>query len=165
MVDTAIGEFPPAAAPEGWRDGVAVVARAQWAAYRRHFWLASAVSLGRPQLLPNLLPHTDAVLRALSGVGKSDALYAGISVSAFVRGVALAMETEAQAEQDTGLTADEWVDRQGDQMAALVAAGNLTGFRELLADGFDFDYDLDRLFEFGLELVLDGLEKRLTPLR
>jgi AcrR family transcriptional regulator len=165
MVDTAMGEFPLTEAPDGWRDGVAAVARSQWAAYRRHLWLASAVSLGRPQLLPNLLPHTDAVLRALRGVDKSDALYAAISVFAFVRGVALAMETEAYAEQDTGLTADEWVDRQSGQMAALVATGNLTGFRELLADGFDFDYDLDRLFEFGLGLVLDGLEVRLAPLR
>ena len=165
MVDTAMGEFPLTEAPDGWRDGVAAVARSQWAAYRRHLWLASAVSLGRPQLLPNLLPHTDAVLRALRGVDKSDALYAAISVFAFVRGVALAMETEAYAEQDTGLTADEWVDRQRGQMAALVATGNLTGFRELLADGFDFDYDLDRLFEFGLGLVLDGLEVRLAPLR
>ncbi|WP_329481780.1 GntR family transcriptional regulator [Kribbella sp. NBC_01484] len=165
MVDTAMGEFPLTEAPDGWRDGVAAVARSQWAAYRRHLWLASAVSLGRPQLLPNLLPHTDAVLRALRGVDKSDALYAAISVFAFVRGVALAMETEAYAEQDTGLTADEWVDRQSGQMAALVAKGNLIGFRELLADGFDFDYDLDRLFEFGLGLVLDGLEVRLAPLR
>ena len=163
MVDTAIGEFPLTEAPDGWRDGVAAVARLQWAAYRRHLWLASAISLGRPQLLPNLLPHTDAVLRALRGVDKSDALYAAITVFAYVRGVALAMETEAYAEQDTGLTADEWVDRQSDQMAALVATGNLTGFRELLADGFDFDYDLDRLFEFGLGLVLDGLEVRLAP--
>ncbi len=165
MVDTAMGEFPLTEAPDGWRDGVAAVARSQWAAYRRHLWLASAVSLGRPQLLPNLLPHTDAVLRGLRGVDKSDALYAAISVFAFVRGVALAMETEAYAEQDTGLTADEWVDRQSGQMAALVAKGNLIGFRELLADGFDFDYDLDRLFEFGLGLVLDGLEVRLAPLR
>jgi AcrR family transcriptional regulator len=165
MVDTAMGEFPLTEVPEGWRDGVAAVARSQWAAYRRHLWLASAVSLGRPQLLPNLLPHTDAVLRALGGVGKSDALYAAISVFAFVRGVALAMEAEMNAEQDTGLTADEWAERQGDQLAALVAAGDLTGFRALLADDFDFDYDLDRLFEFGLGLVLDGLAVRLAPLR
>ena len=75
------------------------------------------------------------------------------------------METEAQAEQDTGLTADEWVDRQGEQMATLVAAGSLAGFRELLADDFEFDYDLDRLFEFGLEVVLDGLKMRFARLR
>jgi len=168
MVDTAMAEFPlPAEAPADWRDGIGGVARVQWAAYRRHLWLASAVSLGRPQLVPNLLPHTDAVLRAVGsfGVDKSNALYAAISVFAFVRGVALAMESEAYAEQDTGLTADEWADRQGDQLAALISAGNLTAFRELLADDFDFDYDLDRLFEFGLELVLDGLEMRLARLR
>ena len=165
MVDTAIGEFPLPGSPDGWRDGVAAVARVQWAAYRRHLWLASAISLGRPQLLPELLPHTDAVLRALGRVDKTDALYAAISVFAYVRGVALAMETEAQAEQDTGLTADEWADRQGDQMAALVAAGDLAGFRALLADDFDFEYDLDRLFEFGLELMLDGLERHLARLR
>ena len=166
MVDTAIAEYPlPRKQPTGWRDGVAAVARAQWAAYRRHLWLASAISLGRPQLLPNLLPHTDAVLRALGRVDKTDALYAAISLFAYVRGVALAVESEAYAEQDTGLTADEWVDRQGDQLAALVTAGNLTGFRELLADDFDFEYDLDRLFEFGLELILDGLERRFTRLR
>jgi AcrR family transcriptional regulator len=165
MVDTAIAEYPlPRKRAAGWRDGVAAVARAQWAAYRRHLWLASAISLGRPQLLPNLLPHTDAVLRALGRVDKTDALYAAISVFAYVRGVALAVESEAYAEQDTGLTADEWVDRQGDQLAALVAAGNLTGFRDLLADDFDFEYDLDRLFEFGLELILDGLERRFARL-
>jgi AcrR family transcriptional regulator len=165
MVDTALGEFPLGAAPRSWRGAVAAVARAQWAAYRRHLWLASAISLGRPQLLPNLLPHTDAVLRALGRIDKTEALYAAISVFAYVRGVALAMETEAQAEQDTGLTADEWADRQADQMAVLIATGNLTGFRELLADGFDFDYDLDRLFEFGLELMLDGLKTRFPRLR
>lgn len=165
MVDTAIAEFPLAEAPKRWRDAVAAVARVQWAAYRRHLWLASAISLGRPQLLPNLLPHTDAVLRALTRIDKTEALYAAISVFTYVRGVALAMETEAQAEQDTGMTADEWADRQGEQMATLVAAGNLTGFRDLLADDFEFEYDLDRLFEFGLELVLDGLKTRFARLR
>jgi AcrR family transcriptional regulator len=165
MVDHALGEFPLAAAPKRWRDAVADVARVQWAAYRRHLWLASAISLGRPQLLPNLLPHSDAILRALARVDKTEALYAAISVFAYVRGVALTLEAEAQAEQDTGLTADEWADRQTEQMAALVAAGNLTGFRALLADGFEFDYDLDRLFEFGLELVLDGLKARFARLR
>ncbi|MEV5965113.1 GntR family transcriptional regulator [Kribbella sp. NPDC051952] len=165
MVDHALGEFPLAAAPKRWRDAVADVARVQWAAYRRHLWLASAISLGRPQLLPNLLPHTDAVLRALARVDKTEALYAAISVFAYVRGVALTLEAEEQAEQDTGLTADEWADRQAEQMATLVAAGNLTGFRALLADDFDFDYNLDRLFEFGLELVLDGMKARFARLR
>jgi len=111
--------------------------------------------------VPRLLPHTDAVLRALRGFGKSAALSATISLFAYVRGIALVMESEAQAEQDTGVTADEWADRQGGQLAAMIAAGNLTAFQELLADGFDYDYDLDQLFEFGLAIFLDGLSARL----
>jgi AcrR family transcriptional regulator len=161
MVDTAMGEFPLEDVPSGWRDAVAAVARLHWAAYRKHLWLASAISLSRPQLVPRLLPHTDAVLRALSKLDKTDALSTVISVFAYVRGMALVMETEAQAEQDTGVTADEWVERQGGELAAMVAAGNLTAFRDLLAGDFDFTYDLDRLFEFGLDVFLDGLAARL----
>jgi DNA-binding transcriptional regulator YhcF (GntR family) len=114
MVDTAIGEFPLPAEPAAeWREAIETTARLQWAAYRRHLWLASAISLSRPQALPNLLPHTDAVLRALGPfrLDGSTALYTAITVFAYVRGVALAMEAEAQAEQDTGMTADEWADQ------------------------------------------------------
>jgi AcrR family transcriptional regulator len=161
MVDAAMGEFPLGDVPEHWRDAVAMVARVHWAAYRRHLWLASAISLSRPQLVPRLLPHTDVVLGALRGLGKPAALSAVLSLFASVRGIALVMESEAQAEQDTGITADEWAAHQGDQLAAMVAAGNLTAFRDLLADGFDYDYDLDQLFEFGLQIFLDGLAPRL----
>jgi hypothetical protein len=43
---------------------------------------------------------------------------------------------------------------------------DLPGFRALaLPDGFDFDFDLDQLFEFGLELVLDGLAVKLQRAR
>ncbi|WBQ06653.1 GntR family transcriptional regulator [Kribbella sp. CA-293567] len=169
MVDAAIGDFPlPDQQPASWRAGIEAAARQQWAAYRAHLWLASAVSIGRPQLLPNLLPHTDAVLRAIAGFGvdSSTSLYAAITVFGHVRGVALNLETEAQAEQDTGLTADEWADQQAGRLAALVAEQDLAGFRALAQpDGFDFDFDLDQLFEFGLGIVLDGLAVKLQRLR
>ncbi|HEY3557344.1 MAG TPA: GntR family transcriptional regulator [Kribbella sp.] len=161
MVDAVIGEFPLGELPEYWRDVVTLVARVHWAAYRKHLWLASAISLSRPQLVPRLLPHTDAVLGALRGLEKGTALSTVISLFAYVRGIALVMESEAQAEQDTGVTADEWATQQGDRLAAMIATGNLTAFRELLADGFDYDYDLDQLFEFGLNVYLDGLATRL----
>lgn len=160
MVDAALAEFPLGTPPDDWREAIAMVARVHWAAYRRHLWLASAISLSRPQLVPRLLPHTDAVLRALRGFEKSAALSTMISLFAYVRGVALVMEAEAQAEQDTGVTADEWVTEQGDKLGAMIAMGDLPAFRELLADGFDYEYDLDKLFEFGLEVFLDGLATR-----
>jgi AcrR family transcriptional regulator len=173
MVDAAIGEFPlPVQRPESWRAGIEAAARQQWAAYRAHLWLASAVSIGRPQVLPNLLPHTDAVLRAVAGFGvdASTSMYAAITVFGYVRGVALNLETEAQAEQDTGLTADEWAEHQAGRLATLIAEQDLAGFRALAEpDGFEFDFDLDQLFEFGLGIVLDGLAVKLqrqrAPLR
>jgi DNA-binding transcriptional regulator YhcF (GntR family) len=168
MVDRAIGEFPlPAKAPTSWRAGIETAARLQWAAYRRHLWLASAVSLSRPQALPNLLPHTDAVLRALGpfGLDGSTALDTAITVFAYVRGIALAMEAEVRAEQDTGMTADEWADQHVGPIATMISLEDLAGFRAVFQPGFDFDYDLDRLLDFGLELLLDGLEKKLTRLR
>jgi AcrR family transcriptional regulator len=165
MVDTAISDFPfPAKRPTNWRDGVEQAARLQWAAYRRHLWLPSAVSLSRPQLIPNLVLHTDAVLRALAGfdLDPSAAMYAAITVFGYVRGVALNLEPEAQAEQDTGMTADEWAVHQSGQLADLMQTADLPGFRALaLPNGFDFDFDLDQLFEFGLTLVLDGLAATL----
>jgi hypothetical protein len=130
------------------------------------------VSIGRPQVLPNLLPYTDAVLRAVGGFGvdASTSMYAAITVFGYVRGVALNLESEAQAEQDTGLTADEWADQQAGRLAALIVEQDLAGFRALAEpDGFEFDFDLEQLFEFGLGIVLDGLAVKLqrqrAPLR
>jgi DNA-binding transcriptional regulator YhcF (GntR family) len=173
MVDVAIGEFPmPRQQPASWRAVIETAARAQWSAYKAHLWLASAVSIGRPQVLPNLLPHTDAVLRAVGGFGvdANTSMYAAITVFGYVRGVALNLESEAHAEQDTGLTADEWADQQTGRLAELIVKQDLAGFRALAEpDGFEFDFDLEQLFEFGLGIVLDGLAVKLqrqrTPLR
>ncbi len=161
MVDAAFGEFPLPALTGDWRARVTAVAQTQWAAYRAHLWLAGAVSVGRPQVLPHLLPHTDALLTVFKTLDKTTAMYAVISVFGYVRGLAQAMESEAQAEQDTGLTADDWADHQTEQLAAVIAAGNLTAFRDLMSDDWDFDFDLDQLFAFGLNLMLDGLAVRL----
>ncbi|WP_344839522.1 GntR family transcriptional regulator [Kribbella ginsengisoli] len=169
MVDVAIGEFPmPRREPAGWRAVIETAARAQWAAYKAHLWLASAVSIGRPQVLPNLLPHTDAVLRAVRsfGVDANTSMYAAITVFGYVRGVALNLESEAHAEQDTGMTADEWADQQAGRLAELIVEQDLAGFRALAEpDGFEFDFQLDDLFEFGLGIVLDGLAVKLQRLR
>jgi hypothetical protein len=64
---------------------------------------------------------------------------------------------EAQALQETGLTSDEWMEAQADQFDAITAGGEFRRLAELARS--DIEPDLDALFEFGLALMLDGLEQ------
>ena len=41
----------------------------------------------------------------------------------YVRGTAVGLEAEAQAEQETGLTGEQWMTGQGDRFAEVMASG------------------------------------------
>jgi AcrR family transcriptional regulator len=160
MIDAALGEERfPATRPEGWRARLEFCARLQWTLFRRHPWLAPAMSLTRPQLAPNALTHTEWVLDALDGTGidLNDRMYIHVMLFSYVRGVATALEPENEAERDTGMTSDEWMESQEGTLESLVASGAFADFLRLARRG-NFDLDLDRLFEFGLARLLDGLE-------
>ncbi len=164
MIDAAIGEERfPATPPPGWRAGLEVTARMQWRGFQRHPWLAPVMSVARPQIVPNALRHTEWNLRALegSGLGFSDRMYVNVLLFAYVRGIASALEAETQAERDTGLTSDEWMETQDGALRTMLASGGLGMLRRMTAEG-DFDFDLEKLFAFGLESLLDGLEVLLS---
>jgi AcrR family transcriptional regulator len=158
MIDRAFGEDPlPAQPPTGWRAALEITARLQWAGFRRHPWLAPAMSLTRPQLVPSALAHTEWVLAALDGSGLDPAAAFNVHIMLFsyVRGMAVNLESEAQAEAESGLTAEEWMDANADTLASLAAAGSFPHFHRVAS--LDFDFDLDGLFELGLRCLLDGL--------
>ncbi|MFC6081541.1 TetR/AcrR family transcriptional regulator C-terminal domain-containing protein [Sphaerisporangium aureirubrum] len=162
MIDAALGEEPfPAARPDGWRARLAFCARLQWTLFRRHPWLAPAMSLTRPQLAPNALIHTEWVLGAFdgTGLGQHERMYVHIMMFSYVRGLATALEPEADAERETGMTSDEWMESHEQAFETLGATGPLMAVLQL----DDFDFDLDKLFEFGLTRFLDGLETFLSP--
>jgi len=160
MIDEAIGEevFPPTP-PEGWRARLELEARLQWTGFRRHRWLGPAMSLTRPQLAPNALKHTEWSLRALEGLGldATAMLHIHVTLFSYVRGLATSLEAEAEAEQDTGMTSDEWMDTQEAALDAVAGSGPFATFLRIAKES-DFEFDLDTLFEFGLMRILDGLE-------
>ncbi|MFI8456480.1 TetR/AcrR family transcriptional regulator C-terminal domain-containing protein [Kitasatospora sp. NPDC085464] len=161
MADAAFGEESfPADPPGEWRARLETGAHTLWRIYRRHPWLAQVGVLTRPLMLPALLDHAEWALAALDGHGLDAATVLDLHVLlySYVQGIAVHLEREAQAEATTGLTEDQWMDRQGPALAAIVTGERHPVFARMVGSlGNDYDLDLDALFAFGLKPLLDGV--------
>ncbi|MEU8919941.1 TetR/AcrR family transcriptional regulator C-terminal domain-containing protein [Kitasatospora sp. NPDC048545] len=161
MADAAFGEESyPAGPPGDWRARLELGAHMLWRIYRRHPWLAQVGALTRPLMLPALLDHAEWALSALDGHGLDAATMLDLHVLlySYVQGIAVHLEREAQAEASTGLSEDQWMDRQGPALTAIVTGERHPVFARTtgsLGDGYDLD--LDALFAFGLKPLLDGV--------
>ncbi|MGW4965277.1 TetR/AcrR family transcriptional regulator C-terminal domain-containing protein [Nonomuraea sp. NPDC004186] len=161
MVEAVIDEFPlPVEHPEGWRARLEVSARLQWAGYRAHPWMAGVTSLTRPLPSASLLRHTEWVMAALAGT-RLDAtakMHVHTLVYSYVQGIAANLELERQAQAATGLSAEEFMAGQEEHLLWIAESNDYPAFAGVVAElAGDFDLDLDRLFEFGLGPLLDGL--------
>ncbi|KAA9374402.1 GntR family transcriptional regulator [Microbispora cellulosiformans] len=163
MMEEVFGRMRfPGEPPGDWRGRVELAARLLWSTFRRHPWLAPAMSVTRPQPIAAALPFTEWVLTALDGLGLDlgTVFTAYITVFNHVRGTAVNLEVEAEAEAITGMSVDEWMDAQEPAFKAIMAGRRLPMFEALSASGYDFD--IDELFEFGLQRLLDGIAMLLT---
>ncbi|MGC9665533.1 TetR/AcrR family transcriptional regulator C-terminal domain-containing protein [Planosporangium sp. 12N6] len=166
MTDAVFAEEPlQARPPSDWRERLETAARLMWTVFRRHPWAAEVLSMTRPQLLPHLMTYAEWSLSALrgQGLGVDDMMNVHLTLFGHVRGVALGLQSEAQAEQDTGMTADEWIETQGPGLRELLASGRFPALGYLVRQ--QFDYDIDAVFEYGLQRLLDGVAVRLASLR
>jgi DNA-binding transcriptional regulator YhcF (GntR family) len=159
MTEAAFAEEKlPDPPPPGWRTRLELYARLQRTLFRRHPWLAGALSISRPQASPKGMAHTEWALSAVDGLGldPTTMLYVSITLFGYVRGIAIEFEREAQAQQDTGLTDEQWMEAQDTKMASVITSGPFPVLSGIIAQG-GIDFDLDTLFEFGLQRMLDGL--------
>lgn len=158
MMDASFSEWPfPDDPPEGWRERLELAGRMLWAMFRRHPWLAWALSVTRPQPVANAIPFTEWVLASLDGRGLDlqTSLTTHITLFNHVRGTAINIESEVEAEALSGLDADEWMNTQEPALRTVLATGRFPTFARLVAA--DYDFDLDDLFEFGMQRILDGI--------
>jgi DNA-binding transcriptional regulator YhcF (GntR family) len=160
MADAVFGEEQPVYGGVDWRAAMEAHGRALWALCRRHPWIARLTSFTRPMLAPNGMAHTEAAMRALGGLGLDlpTRLYVVIAIAGFVIGTAVNLESEIEAQQDTGVSSDEWMQAQEPTFDAIVASGRFPLMSALAAEP-DFDVELDPLFDLGLGLMLDGLAR------
>jgi hypothetical protein len=110
-----------------------------------------------------------SALRQL-GFGIDDMMHTRLTLFGHVRGpagrgTALSLQSEVQAQQDTGMTNDEWIETQEFDIGEVLASGRFPTFEYVVQQ--QFDCDLDAVFEYGLQRLLDGIEVKLRtpPLR
>ncbi|MFF0468800.1 TetR/AcrR family transcriptional regulator C-terminal domain-containing protein [Micromonospora zamorensis] len=147
----------PQRIPSDWRAQLELLCRLQWSIYQRHPWLAQVISLTRPLMAPHAVAHTEWALHALAGhdLDPHTQLHLVAALANHVRGTAVNLEREAEAEQDTGLTDDEWMTAQADVLGGLLAAGEFPHLARLTRTAVDLN--VESLFEFGLQRLLDGV--------
>jgi DNA-binding transcriptional regulator YhcF (GntR family)/AcrR family transcriptional regulator len=165
MMDAVLARWPfPADPPDDWRERLALAGRKLWEVFRRHPWLAPALSVTRPQAVAGALPFTEWVITALEGRGLDlqTVFTTYLTLFNYVRGTAVNVEMEAEAEALSGIDNEEWMDTQEPALLAL-AAGRFPALERLITTGYDFD--LDELFEFGLQRLLDGIGLLLDTAR
>ncbi|MFF1609570.1 GntR family transcriptional regulator [Amycolatopsis sp. NPDC058278] len=163
MADAAFGERGYPAKPSGdWRERLTLGGRTLWALFRRHPWLAQLGPITRPLPLPNLGMHGEWALTALSELGVDAAALCDLHVLFFsyVQGLAIHLEREQHALASSGLSEDQWMDRQLPSMGPMTTGRPVFAemLRELERTGYDLV--LDNIFESGMRALLDGLALR-----
>ncbi|MFD8982452.1 GntR family transcriptional regulator [Streptomyces sp. NPDC059564] len=162
MADAVFGEQTlPERPPPRWRERLELSAALQWRLYRAHPWLASAMNLSRPLLIPNGIRHIDWALAALDGLGLDNdtRMHAAVTLFGYVRGHAVDLEPESDAARTSGVSGQEWMRAQETRLAALVDGGAFPAFAAARADSA---LSPESLLHHGLTALLDGLATRIT---
>lgn len=145
--------LPPADEP--WRDALRQRSLSVRAVLAAHRWALGMLE-SRPQPGEPLLRHHDRVMACLLGAGFSASLatHAFSAIDAYVYGFAL---TEASLPFEAGVGAEkEFAEAVAPDPEAYPHLSRALG--EILEDGA---YAFADEFEYGLDLILDGIESRL----
>lgn len=163
MTEHALAEWRPSTENGDWRERLIAGHRGLWQVFRRHTWLAPQLSVTRPQLLPATLAFAEWALQTLgqAGISPEEAFEAHLLLFTQVRGTAILLEPEAEAESASGIDADAWIDERMETLRDLTQQNHHAGLGSLVGSGYELD--LDRLFDLGLNLLMDGITSRLRP--
>jgi len=168
MVDRVAAEAPPLDAPD-WRGQLEQLARGRWATAQRHPWLIQ-VGMHRPPLGPHVLAAAERALAAIDGLGLSELEMDQLTsaIGDYVRGAIRAALDAREVARATGMTDEQWwalnqpllkdkVDPAS--FPTIIRVGEAYQAREIPPP------DPERNFEFGLTLMLDGVERFIARRR
>lgn len=164
MLDAVYAELQPLRG-KTWRAKLTDVARQNWELSLRHPWMLE-VATHRPVLGPNVFAKYDRELGAVSGLGLSEiemdrALTLVLDyVSGAVRGAA----RERWVKERTGKSDREWWDEVRPFLEQVFppnedAYPTASRVGAVVGEAYDGVHDPAGAFAFGLERLLDGLER------
>ena len=160
MSEIALAEEPlPAETPASWRTVLETGARAYWRIYHRHPWLARVITILRPLPLPASIERAEWVFRGLraQGLDAATTMHMHVTLYAFLQGLAVNLEAEAEAEEQTGVDDETWMESKQDAYEALARSGRFPAFAAIMHElSSGFDLPMDAVFEHGLTTLLDG---------
>src|SRR5689334_20790578 len=157
MIDAVFAEIDLPAADDGWRPAMRERAISVRAALRRHRWAISLMQ-SRKAPGPSTLAHHDSVIGVLraGGFTVAQTAHAFSALDSYIYGFALQEQAlpfegpEETAEVAQGIFEGIAVDRYPHFVELAT--------QHVLQPGYDYGDE----FEFGLDLILDGLERLKT---
>ncbi|MFI6982678.1 TetR/AcrR family transcriptional regulator C-terminal domain-containing protein [Embleya sp. NPDC050154] len=163
MADSVFGEMPlPSHERVGWRARLETSCRLQWRMYREHPWLAHVMSMTRPLPTPRGMAHVEWAMAEFQGLPPQVVMHIAVTMLNYVRGTAVNIAAEFEAERATGISSEEWMQAQDEAMDLILRGGHFPMYAAALSDP-GVELDLDSLFGFGLDRLLDGIALLVPP--
>ncbi|MEJ7633725.1 TetR/AcrR family transcriptional regulator [Aeromicrobium sp.] len=158
MIDRAyaVRSLPDPTLP--WRSQLEAHAREAWAMYQTYPWLIRA-NLWRMPLGPHVLDVQESIYSAtrLTGLTEVDVVRVASLVESHVFGVARGRITDTSVSSNTGITADEYWESRGSFWGTYYTPERFPSMTHIWETGA-FDRPFEDDIEFGLALLLDGIE-------
>jgi AcrR family transcriptional regulator len=147
----------------GWRTALRAFAAHMRLAAERHPWFVDLLG-GRPHQGPSALALLEAALSALGGEAGfrtiGGVMQAIRTVNAYVIGALGAEAAERRAGRETGLDKAGWQAAASGYLLRMIATGRFPMLEKVVQE---HDHPpAERVFEQGLECVLDGIAMRLA---
>ncbi|MYS83562.1 TetR/AcrR family transcriptional regulator [Embleya scabrispora] len=167
MFDTVLGENElPDAAGLGWRAALERHARADHALAQRHPWVVQLWGPGLLLMGPRITARAESALRTVAELGLTEAEMAHVVglVDAYVRGVTqVAVDVNRDA-VSSGVGYEDWWAESTPYLERLIQPARFPTLTRVWAAG-TYEEAPDAGFEFGLRLVLDGIETLIRSRR
>ena len=167
MRDELMGEVEmPDPPSDDWRANLRQIAHQSRATMKRHPWMTT-IFASMPSFGPNMMRHADLSLAAIDGLGLDTRTMFGIIslVDDYMLGFTLGELNQEEARRRLNLSEEEmreqWQASIEPFAQEALATGKYPHLARVQVDPLEF-LDMDRIFAWGLECVLDGIAVRIA---